>query len=311
MRDSERYADAAVSMLASLGVTHLAFGCEEEDPSRLLSLSEALDNRSPAFEVSIKNQLDKGKGYPSAVADAVSAVFPEYGNVMNGPNNILALSYLRSIRKHHPHVTPVFIHRKGNYSDTSVDPVFPSATSVRSALLRGDWLSVQRSVPEFSFSLLRREALEGRLIHSDAFSDILLYRLRTMDSKLLASLPDLSEGLENRIAKAAADAVSMSDLLDKACSRRYPKARICRICSHLLLEAEKSGNIPKKIPAAILLGIKKGTVLQDSEIGIISKMADYKSDEEWFRYEILSYEAAGLAAGLPSGLAFRQGVAVL
>ena len=308
LRDADHYASAAVGMLASLGISHLAFGTEEEDPSLLTDLSDWLVSGSHELDILVREKLSGGIGYPAAVSASVASLRPEFTGLLDRPNNILALSYLRCIKAEHPDIIPVFIQRKGDYSSTVLNSAFPSATAVRSALLRGDWQSVEKAVPEYSRFLLRRDALEERLIHPEALSETLLYLLRTSSQNDLALLPDLSEGLENRIKNAASASSSIADLLNASCSRRYPKARINRICANLLLGAGKNVVIPDQIPAAILLGIRKGTVLHDNKIDIISKMSDFRCDEEWFRYEILSYELAALAIHLPSGLAFRQGV---
>lgn len=308
LRDADHYADAAVGMLSALGITHLAFGTEEKDPLLLTELNDYLCSDDPDLQSLIRTKLAEGYGYPAAVSASVSGLHPEFTGLLDKPNNILALSYLRSIRTHHPHIKPVFIMRNGDYGSTAIDQKAPSATAVRAALLRGDWQAVQSAVPGSTYSLLRRDAVEGLLIRPDAFSDILLYLLRTAPSDVLSSLPDLSEGLENRLRNTAAVSSSSADLLNSSCSRRYPKARVNRLCADLLIGIDKNVYVPDQIPAAILLGIRKGTILHESRIQIVSKAADFKCNEEWFRYEILSYELAALAAHLPSGLAFRQGV---
>lgn len=308
LTDAGHYAAAAVGMLADLGVTHLAFGTEEKDPSLLCRLADFLDSGDPVLDSLLRTKLSGGAGYPSALSAAVSELHPEFAGLLNRPNNILALSYLRFIRKHCPQITPVFIRRVSDYSDTAVHADAPSATAVRSALLRGDWQSVRAAVPEFVYPLLKQDALDGCLIRPEAMSDVILWLLRTASPEAVSRLPDLSEGLENRIRGIAGRCETMSALLEGSASRRYPKARINRICARILLGSGNENVIPDRIPAAILLGIRKGTVLHSTNIGIIPKIADFRSNEAWFRYEILSYEAAALAAGLPSGLAFRQGV---
>lgn len=311
LRDADHYADAAVGMLSALGITHLAFGTEEKDPSLLAELNDYLYRDDAELQSFIRTKLSEGLGYPAAVSACVSDLRPEFKGLLDKPNNILALSYLRSIRAHHPHIKPVFIMRNGDYGSTVIHQKAPSATAVRSALLRGDWQGVRSAVPGSTYSLLRRDGVEGHLIRPDTFSDILLYLLRTSSYDVLSSLPDLSEGLENRLRNTAAVSLSAADLLNGSCSRRYPRARINRLCADLLLGIDKNVSVPDQIPAAILLGIRKGTILQESRIQIVSKIADFKCNEEWFRYEILSYELAALAACLPSGLAFRQGVVTI
>ena len=49
VRDAEHYALGAVSLLAGLGVTHLAFGAETPDVRLLRDAAELLESPGPAF----------------------------------------------------------------------------------------------------------------------------------------------------------------------------------------------------------------------------------------------------------------------
>ena len=77
VRDAEHYALGAVSLLASLGVTDLAFGAETADESLLFRAAGLLENPSPAFSALLKEKLSSGVGYPAALSGAFSSVLPE------------------------------------------------------------------------------------------------------------------------------------------------------------------------------------------------------------------------------------------
>ena len=68
---------------------------------------------------------------------------------------------------------------------------------------------------------------------------MMLYRLRTMTAGDIARLPEISEGLENRIYEAVRSGTSISQITDKAKSKRYTRARISRIMTYALLGIEK------------------------------------------------------------------------
>lgn len=307
LRDADHYADAAVGLLADLGVTHLSFGAEEADASRLLTLASLLENGSTDLDMRIRASLATGLGYPAAFSAAVLDLYPDYGPVLSRPNNILAISYLRSIMRHHSAIEPVFIRRIGDYDATGVDVSSPSATSIRLALVRGDWISVKKAVPGSVSRIIRDEAFSASIVYPDALSDVLLYLSRERSGPALNSLPNLSEGLECRLRNKANESDSRSSLVSAVSTKRYPRARVNRLCSALLLGASVDSSIPDRIPAAILLGLKKGTSLH-AEIPIVSKLSDFHCDEDWFRYELLAYDLLALALHRPTGLAYRQGV---
>lgn len=310
LRDADHYADAAVGLLADLGITHLSFGAEEADASRLLTLASLLENGSPDLDARLRAALATGLGYPAAFSAAVLELYPDFGPVLSRPNNILAVSYLRSIMRRHSAIEPVFIRRSGDYDATSVDAASPSATSIRHALERGDWASVRKAVPEKVYTILRQEAFSGSLVFPDALTEVLLYLARERSGPALESLPNLSEGLECRLRNKANESDSRSSLVSAVSTKRYPRARVNRLCSALLLGASAEASIPDRIPAAILLGLKKGTSLQ-AQIPIVSKRSDFRCDEDWFLYDLLAYDLMSLALRRPTGQAFRQGVVTL
>ena len=67
-----------------------------------------------------------------------------------------------------------------------------------------------------------------------------LYRLRTMTAEELRALPEVGEGLENRILDAAGRAQSVEELLTMVKTKRYTHARLRRIlaCAFLGLTEE-------------------------------------------------------------------------
>ena len=54
VRDAEHYALGAVSLLARLGATHLAFGAETPDEALLGRAADLLESPPPAFEAALK-----------------------------------------------------------------------------------------------------------------------------------------------------------------------------------------------------------------------------------------------------------------
>jgi len=67
------------------------------------------------------------------------------------------------------------------------------------------------------------------------YSKILFYLLRTLTPAYIATLTDVSEGLENRIIELSRSADSVGELLKQVKTKRYPWTRIQRILSYILL----------------------------------------------------------------------------
>ena len=255
VRDAEHYALGAVSLLARLGVTHLAFGAETPDPNLLSRAAGLLESPVSAFDAVVKSRLSSGAGWPAAVSAALSAVLPEAEKLLDRPNNILAVSYLRAICRLGLSLKSVVIPRTGSYHAVSVDPAAPSASALREALRAGNYSEVDAAVPEFTAAILRRRFLDSCIPDENILDSLLLSKLRNMDASEFTLLPDVSEGLENALRSASASVRSRRELIAFLSGKRYPAARVSRLCACALLgltrESLKSVPLPRN---ALLLG---------------------------------------------------------
>ena len=128
VRSAEDYALGSVSLLAGLGITHLAFGAETPDPELLGNTAALLEDPPAVMTDTLRRLLDEGCSYPLAITRAAAVCLPEAGAVLSHPNNILAVSYLRAIRRLHTVIRPVIIPRAGNYHCEIIDPAAPAAS---------------------------------------------------------------------------------------------------------------------------------------------------------------------------------------
>ncbi len=257
VRDAEHYALGAVSLVKNLGATHLAFGAETADFSLLRAAAEEMENPSAAFQTALKDYLAEGNGYPRALSRAIGRVNPEAAEATGQPNSILAICYLRAIKRLGGGLIPVLIPRNGAYHAEQIEETAPSASAIRAALERGDYAGTWKAVPEISKTLLQRAFLSGNRPRADRLEALVFSRLRTMSREELRRLPDLSEGIEDRILHAARETRSLEELLENASGRRYSRARIQRICTWAVLGGTAEGMKHLFLPErAVLLGLR-------------------------------------------------------
>lgn len=242
---------------------------------------------------------------------------PREAALLASPNNTLAVCYLRAMLRLDARMLPVLIPRKGAYHDNAIgEEGFASASAVRGAVRRGDWQGAESAMPEAAYAVLRRETQAGRVVPRNALDEALLYRLRTMTREEWDALPGLSEGIEDRLRRAAQTATSREELLAQAKTRRYPYARLSRLCTHALLHMTQDMLDDTPLPpAAWLLGLRAGAApltheLKRRGLHLLSKAADADRDATWFQLETRAYDLWCLGAHLPGGLALRQGVIV-
>ena len=233
---AERFAEGGVMTLAATGVvTDLAFGVETDDINALYHLADLLDREPANLRIYLNYHMKQGKSYPRAQYDALA----DYGvpqnelEILQQPNNILAVEYLKALRRYAPNIRPLPIHRIGNkYNSTILTGKLSSATAIREALMSGDE-SVYDTMPMSVAAAMRFD--EQFPVTFDRFEQMLLYRLRTMSLEELKSLPDVSEGFEQVLHRAARQATDLASLLELIKSKRYTLARCKRILVSALL----------------------------------------------------------------------------
>ncbi|MCQ2458010.1 MAG: nucleotidyltransferase family protein [Clostridia bacterium] len=312
VRDAEHYALGAVTLLSALGVTDIAFGAETDDLPLLSSVSALLADEPPEWKAALSRFMAGGLGYPAAAAAAAEEVLPGAGGVLSCPNNTLAVSYLRAIRSHAPEMIPHVIRRTGAYHAESAVPSAPSASAVRSAVARGNWQSVFASVPPATADLIRQEALARRFPDPDRLSGIILPFLRLGGRGVFAAPSLIPEGLEDRITGAASQASSFDGLIRLASSKRYPDARLRRICVSALLGMTDDLLLSPPDPSvSFLLGIRYSagelfTLWKESgRTEVLTGMkAVQKRAPVWYQTEARAYEIYACLTGRSAGFEY-------
>lgn len=313
VRDAEHFALGGVSLLSSLGVDAISFGAETADKACLRQAAHLMEHPPEIFSAQIKTHLAAGLPYPAAVSRASAAVLPEFESLLQSPNNTLAVCYLRAMMRQQSSMDVFPVQREGSYNATALADTLPSATAVRGAVLRGDWPHACAALPDSCVPLLLAEAAAGRTQAPNALSQALLYRLHSMDEAAWATLPGLSEGLEDRLRAAARICRDRESLLSAAKTRRYPRARLSRLCTHALLGITQNDLEETPLPpAALVLGIRRGSEkllshLSTGRIPLLTRTADFPH-ARWLDIESLAWDLWGLPAGMETGMLYRQGV---
>lgn len=239
MRPADRFASGGVGLLGALSlVDTLSFGCEIADIELLRLMSEVLEAEPEPLKKMIRAHLAAGKSYPRARGEALSEYLEIPVEWINAPNAVLALEYLRCNRHLNRPMKLCVIRRSSDYHSQALGPC-ASASAVRAALLGGRREDALCALPEYAAQALK-DAGEDALARPEEMDNLLLYRLRALESEQIARLPDVSEGLEMRVKKKAALCASRAQLLDALKCKRYTYARLSRILSYALLGIDRT-----------------------------------------------------------------------
>lgn len=243
LRSAQYFAAGGIRLLKSLGlVSHISFGTETDNLPKLNQLAEMIDK--PQTGHLLRQQLKDGITYAAALSRTLQLMQNDASQELKAPNDILAVEYLRSIRHFASDMIPCPVKRQyAQYHDTKIHSRFASATAIRLAILeqpRNLDDNLKTVLPMASQILIKQAVAEGKgPVTLDALDPILLAKLRLLSLTELEELPDVTEGLHNKIAECALHALSLHDLLHRLKSKRYPRSRLQRILMHALIGTNK------------------------------------------------------------------------
>lgn len=226
---AERFSFGAITIANALGcIDCLSFGSENGNESNLRLAAEA--TMSPAVQKAALEYLKKGARYAAAIELAVKDVVgSEISDILSSPNNVLAIEYIKSLIKLNSNITPITIKREGiGHNSNIVYNNIASASYIRNEINNNR--DVMDIVPKSVWNILKTEIELGFApVFIENAEKAILSKLRTMSIEELSNLPDVSEGLENRLYSAIRASTSLSDLYRAVETKRYTSARIRRL----------------------------------------------------------------------------------
>ncbi len=235
LSSAEGFARGSVGLLGALGATHLSFGSECGEVERLERIAECLID--PAVNAEISRELNENANI--SYASARQAVLArDEAKLIEQPNNILAVEYLKAIYEQRLDITPMTVQRIGSGHDMAGDVGPKSASELRRMILSGG--KVDNYIPKNALAVYSREESLGRQAMSRDFHETaILSRLRMFGKNYYKSLPDSGGGLGSRLYKAAHEEATLDGVLAAVKTKRYTLSRIRRMCLCAALGVKK------------------------------------------------------------------------
>lgn len=265
--DAERFALGGVSLLKRAGAEALSFGIEPDGMPVYQLAAALLEAPSRDFQQLLRKKLDEGLPFPRAQGESLAVMLDCPVQVLAQPNTLLAICYARANLRLQAGLTLLPVPRSGAYHalDLPAPGEMPSAAAVRHAILHQQWQSVKQAMPSPAYHVLER-AYEEHALHLPGALDTLL-RWEICNAAPPFYLPDLSEGLENRLYHAR-NCLSRQEMVQAIRSKRYPYARVNRLLTHLLMHTD--GRMLSALPGyAYILGFKRDSsaILRNAKKG--------------------------------------------
>lgn len=235
LQSAEGFAKAAIEILVKCQASTISFGSECGDIAKLSTLADWF--QTPEAQDRIRQNLSGGVTYAAAIEKAaLESPAAHLSNCLQGANNILAVEYLRALAS--GSVTAHTIKRQED---------FPRAAQIRELINQSQFKQALAAVPACVKKLLANELHHWRPVTIANFTQMIFYALACLGPNGLRRLPACSEGLENRVLRAAAQTTDVYELLALIKTKRYPYTRLQRLLMQALLRfdaAEYSGPVP-------------------------------------------------------------------
>ena len=296
LSSAEGFSFGAVSTLTSTGlVDELWFGSECGDIDALKRIADTLNNETSQFKDTLDKFLRIGESFPSARINALKEVSPD-ADILNFPNNILAVEYIRSLNKRSSPIIPRTIKRVGGgYNDDSAKSEIISASAVRRLLKDGKASSPYSPVAS------------GNPVFMSDFDMLVSARVKATSREELLNIPDCNEELASRIMSAT-KYNTFAEIVDAVSCKSYTQSRIRRILCNLLI-----GNRFETLPDPDyirILGFNKtgseilGKMKSTASLSVVARGALLKNNS-LFNLECRATDIYNLVKGVCGGKEFE------
>ncbi len=303
------FASGAVEVLDALqAVSFLCFGSESGNLEQLSQAAEILEREPEAYRNTLQAALRQGLSFPAARQRAFGVCLEGLENPCHGkgpsrpaqlakisgqkdngiagllesPNNILGIEYLRALGRLNSPIRPVTLARTSdNYHSPQLEHQFASATAIRRALAGTHPERIAGFVPEDVLGTLLEAARNSALLWEDDFSLPLKYQLLQCSPETLAGFLDVPRPLANRICRHLDGFTGFGQFAELLKTRETTRTRINRALLHILLQLDRE---PRPLSYLRILGFRKNsapllTYLKErSRLPLISRLTTLPAD---------------------------------
>lgn len=270
-QSADYFSYAGITLLENLKVDKLIFGSESNNLDDITEIAKAeLENED--FDKLVKIYAKFGNNYPTALSLALKDLT---GKVIKTPNDILGITYIKTILKHHYNIKPITIQRTNEYHNKELTGTISSATSIRENINQRE--QIKPSVPPNTYHTLTTQIIHNR----EDYFPYLKYKIITDNNLEQYHLvePDLATKLKKEILSSN----SYEQLIQKAKSKHQTYSKIARALLHILCNYTKEqAKKNQKITYLRLLGFnEKGKTYlnqhkKELTLPIISKISKEK-----------------------------------
>ena len=165
--------------------------------------------------------MDSGINYPTALNNALKDL---NGSIIDKPNDLLALSYIKEILRNNYNIKPYNIKRTNDFHDITSNEKIVSASNIRNKIYEGK--DFKNQVPNNVYEILKNKQINNK------YFEYIKYKI-IADNNLNRYL-DVDEGLSIRIKNVINKSNTIDELIKNIKTKRYTYNKISRMLNHIL-----------------------------------------------------------------------------
>lgn len=223
-QSSDIFGTGAIKILEELKIDTIVFGTETDNIDWLKEVAE-LQLNNKEYDKKVKYYTGIGLNYPTATN---KAVYDLTGYKVDSPNDLLALSYIKQIKKDNKNIEIVNIKRTIDYHTKETENNITSASNIRNKYINNE--IINNLIPYHHKNLYK--------INMNNLYPYLKYKVLSEENNLNI-YQTVDEGIENRIIKYINESDTYEELIKKIKTKRNTYNKISRMLLHILTNFTK------------------------------------------------------------------------
>lgn len=254
------FATGAVKMLDKLNIIdYLCFGCETDNTELLSLIADIIIKEDDCYASTLQSYLKNGFSFVKSRENAiikslslsgVTISAEEISHILNSPNSILAIEYIKALKQAGSPIVPYPIKRTDSgYHSNRIENGFASASAIRNMYSKKSVLTFNNPretmsmiVPLNCISLLEENFQISYPVTRNDFSNLIGNSLINdkYEQGILDQLFDSTPDLINRIRNLASTFIDAETFINDCNSPSFTSGRIARILFYSLINYTKN-----------------------------------------------------------------------
>ena len=231
---AQLFGTGAIRMVKALHIDALSFGSETANLDALVDIAKRMDCEST--QAVLRTYINEGMSYGSAFRKALDT------EILNTPNALLGLEYIRAGLNYHPTLKYMPILRTSDHHESNIIKDFPSGTALRKLITNmatsSNNCNINSIVPKTIADDMTNIISNGAYVNYNRYYDIIHSLSRRTSTTKLESFGEFNEGIEHLWSKAAQQP-TWNLAMKQIKSKRYTYARLQRMGAYLTLRIQK------------------------------------------------------------------------